>query len=68
MQKKMPLIFQCQRIPVWVGHILGLNRWVYFGASDQFQAANLDSGRSTRTETMTVNTESVIGVRVDSFP
>ena len=46
----MPLTLQFQSIPVWVGRILGLNRWVYCGASDQFQAANLDSGRPTRME------------------
>ena len=63
----MPFALQFQRIPVWAGHSLGLNRWVYCGASDRFQAAYLGSGRPTGPELMIpVNTESII--RADSFP
>jgi len=61
-----PFTIQFHRIPVWTGHILGLNRWVCCGASDQFQAANQGSGRSTLVPNNTYQYR--ISIRVDSFP
>ncbi len=54
------------------GQNMGLNKWIYCGASDQFQAANLGSGRPTTpsdrvVHMIPINTASIISIRADSF-
>lgn len=57
-EREVFIYFQFQKTRAWAGLILGFNKWVYSGVSDQFQVANQGLGGSQRAPTALSNIES----------